>query len=193
MKINFLISIFILLFNFSNSQTIKDFFIPKKGLKTAVFKQDGRITDTLIYSKQDSIYIINIKLENITITYKYKITNDEVIQILWQSEGDGYIESENFNTVELKMPKKDSIVEWIFNDRGEYNSCKAELTEININNEIKKAIKVTYKTYLNNNIKSNIKEWYTIQYYVEGLGFYRRERCSNTGQFGSLEELDKIE
>lgn len=197
----YFIIILILLFNYSFSQTVKDYFIPADGLKMATFKNDidDRIT-TYKYSAKDSIYIVKTALSWKMIDYlkqtsHYIITNEEVIKIYWQQEfagADKITENLTDGIIELKLPIKDSSVEWKYKDFDKkYLICKSEFTKIKVNEDNKNAIIVTCK-YISGDGKVKEEEGYIIKYYVEGIGLYKTETFLNNGQIDSLLELIKI-
>ena len=177
--------LFILLFiSFSHlligQSSVKDFFIPKENNNLSNFSTklwDVQIwyipiSDTNYKIVEANFYqgkLINKRTSYITITEKeIKVTKVEF--------GTDNVINYNPSTIWVKMPENSNTSKFEYKNNAEVNECTAEWTEVIIDGQKKKAIKIKYQAV----IDGQLYEGWNYKYYVEGIGLWKTELSNGT-------------
>ena len=171
--------LFILLFiSFSHlliGQSVKDFFIPKENNNLSNFST--KLWDVQIWYIPISVTnykiveanfyqgkLINKRTSYITITEKeIKVTKVEF--------GTNSVINYNPPTTWVKMPENNNTSIFEYKNNAEVNECTAEWTDVIINGQNKKAIKIKYQAV----IDGKLYDGWNYKYYVEGIGLWKTE------------------
>lgn len=175
----------VFLYSLTFAQTAKDYFFPASDKNVSVFRMPeikgmpGNDSETQVYfkdggdsTKVTTLYFREGKLSE-CIEQAVKIGEEQISIGREKIERKKTIEVFNSGKLIFKMPPKKGIVEW--GSEKQHGSvlwiCAAEFSRIKIDGKRKKAIKVTTSSKRKHDGK--IEAFY-IDYYVEGIGHYKR-------------------
>lgn len=181
------------------AQTIKDFFIPTSPKNKATFyspsKTGGRtdMTQTVYYVEKGSFYdITDAKMfrGNPTVIQTKTVTFSDNEVKMTKSVSTTMMETNKQRThspptVLLKMPAPGKTVTWSYTQiSGDVLKCTASWTTLNVDGKELKTIKV----------EQEIEGFgaKTIEYYVHGIGLYKKDMIGSDGEVQAFKKLDQL-
>jgi hypothetical protein len=174
---------------FSEAQTVKDFFIPSGEINKSTFYPAGsqdKSMETVIWYKKlddDNYRILEGKLSNgkaTSIQTKIVGLKNNEVKLLKTISTNPFTTNKEKDysppATYLKLPNSGNPSSWKYIDKnGATHKCTATWTKVNIEGESKKAIKV-YDQYIESGSVVDFASKY--KYYVEGIGLWKTQTNS---------------